>query len=282
MSAIRGLTAALLGLLACLLVPVVVVSVWVDDHVTDRDEYVDTVAPLADSPVVREKATSEVEAAVRRKFGVDGVASVLLHLAVTRVIDGPEFPPAWRDANRASHPQLLAILDDTSDSGEVNVDLRPVAQQVVTSLGETGKVDTDGIKVPHIPVTVARAHQLEQAQTGYREVKDVRGWAPTACGVVALLTLLIARRRLWAAGLLGFGSALTLSLALVGLSVARSTAVTKAPGDDAALAREVFDILTSSLRTSLLTLIVAALAVGVVLWLLDRVGPFRGRRTENA
>ncbi|HEY3014208.1 MAG TPA: hypothetical protein VGJ41_03820 [Nocardioides sp.] len=279
---IRGATAALLGLVACVLVPLAVVSVWFGQQITDTDGYVDAVAPLADNPVVREAATDQVENAVNSKFRVSEANQPIVHVAVGLAIDGPEFPPVWRTANRTAHERLMAILEDRSGRDEVSIDLRPVAQQVVAGLGRTGAVKTDGVRVPPIPVTLARTEQLEQAQAGYQRMEPVRPWVPIACVALLVLTLVIARSRLRAGAWLGFGSALALGLTWLGLIVARREAITRIPSGDDALAGEVWDALTKSLHGTMLNLIVAGLVVGVALLLVDRLGLLRGRRADPA
>jgi len=282
MSGIRGVTAALLGLLACVLVPLVVISIWFGDHVTDTDAYVATVAPLADNPVVREAASSRIESTVNSKIQVSKTTAPLVHTAVNVAVDGPGFPPVWKAGNRTAHKQLMAILEDRSGKNEVTIDLRPVAQQVVAGLGRTGAVNTDGVRVPPIPVTLARTDQLEKAQTTYQQVEDVRPWLPIACGALVVLTLLTARRRLRAMAWLGFGSAVTLALAWVGLVVARGQALVRVPGGDDDLVGEIWDALTKSLHVTMGGLIVAGLAVGAGCLVLDRLGLFGGgRRTPG-
>ena len=50
----RRLLAFLAGLVACVALPLSIAAVWTDNVVNDRDEYVDTVGPLAEDSRVQE------------------------------------------------------------------------------------------------------------------------------------------------------------------------------------------------------------------------------------
>ena len=51
------------AILACVVLPLATLSVWLDQRVTDTDAYVDAVGPLADDPVVQRLVATRVEAA---------------------------------------------------------------------------------------------------------------------------------------------------------------------------------------------------------------------------
>ena len=55
------MTASLAGLLAAVLLPLSIASVWVHGVVSDTDRYVETVTPLADDDVVKAAAVKELQ-----------------------------------------------------------------------------------------------------------------------------------------------------------------------------------------------------------------------------
>lgn len=57
--------------LACLLVPLSVASVWASSQISNTDQYVETVAPLAENPAVQDALADEVTAAVFESLDVE-------------------------------------------------------------------------------------------------------------------------------------------------------------------------------------------------------------------
>src|SRR5688500_4108747 len=96
----------LLALLACLLLPLAVLSTWTATVVGDTDSYVDTVAPLAEDRDVQEAAAERMVDLVDRQISL-GPARPTVKQATLTVVEGPAFPPVWRAANRAAHRDLL-------------------------------------------------------------------------------------------------------------------------------------------------------------------------------
>jgi hypothetical protein len=60
----RCTVSTVLAVLACVLVPVALLTVWVHDIVLDTDRYVATVAPLAKEPAVQDAAVHRIADAV--------------------------------------------------------------------------------------------------------------------------------------------------------------------------------------------------------------------------
>jgi hypothetical protein len=141
----RTVAAVCCLVLATLLAPVAVVAAWAERVVTDTDNYVATVAPLAENPVVqsavagritREVMTRlDVEELVHRAVGelqgtledrdlaprataalgaleaplTSGVESFVRETA-DRLVASPEFAQAWTEANRVAHSQLVQVM----------------------------------------------------------------------------------------------------------------------------------------------------------------------------
>src|SRR3954471_15588610 len=87
----RSLAATLTGLLAALLLPVSLVSVWVDGMVSDTDTYVGTVTPLADDDAVKAAAVTELQRAALQLVASSGRTlpaggQKLVHLVVERFV----------------------------------------------------------------------------------------------------------------------------------------------------------------------------------------------------
>src|SRR5271165_6044926 len=125
----RGITAWVLVVLASLLIPISVISVWAIRTVTNTDHYVATMSPLARNQVIVEhlatKATDElfstgivknkVEAALPAKAKpivtpiVAQVHSYVYGLAL-KVFESPKFGQLWDYLNRHTHDAVVDIL----------------------------------------------------------------------------------------------------------------------------------------------------------------------------
>src|SRR5687768_13962313 len=73
----RAFLAGLLLVTACALAPLAVTAVWASTQVSDTDEYVSTVAPLADDPAVQEVLSAEVTDAILENVPVEEVTAAL-------------------------------------------------------------------------------------------------------------------------------------------------------------------------------------------------------------
>ncbi|MCY7397105.1 MAG: hypothetical protein LH468_13320 [Nocardioides sp.] len=122
----RQSLARLCALLACLLLPLALVSAWASERVIDTDAYVAAVTPLADDPAVREAA---------RELLLDRAADVLslgdlsdeevlvarpvVARAVAAVVRGAEFRRVWVDANRVAHHEAVRLTQSLQTTGLV-------------------------------------------------------------------------------------------------------------------------------------------------------------------
>jgi len=270
----RSLLAFVAGLLASVLLPLALVSVWTDAVVNDTDEYVETVGPLAEDERVQEAVADRVADIAVARLG-PATPRTVVEQAALRVVDTELFERTWRAANRAAHPQLIDLLRDgegVRDDGEVTLDLAPMASATVEELGVSVPVDLSG----DLSFTIARSEDLREARVAYAVVDPAGFWLPVAwLGCVALV-LLVARRRRGAAIWLALGSAGGLAFFLLLLGIARAVFADSLPGADAELGGAVFDVVTDSLVALVVTGIVTAVVAAVVLAL---VGAVRSRST---
>jgi hypothetical protein len=275
-------TSRLAALLACVVLPLATVSVWLDQRVTDTDAYVDAVGPLAEDPVVQREVSARIEVAVLAALPLDrlpDVAAANARLAVHSVIVGilasDQFPPAWRDSNRAAHTRLIKALRDepgaVAPDGGVNVNLAAIVNTVLAELQTrglfTGDVDVQA------SFRVLDADQLDKARQGYRILNALGLWLPIVWLLLVALALLCSPRRGRTFGTLALGSAIAMAVLLGLLALARSVAVGSVPEADRSLAGPVWDVVTGSLHTSVLTILVIA-GAGVLVRLAIR---FTGR-----
>jgi hypothetical protein len=267
--------AGVTGLLAAVLLPLSLASVWVHDVVSDTDTYVETVTPLADNEVVQAAAVTELQREVMQLIGTTGASipgvEQLVHLAVDRVVTSPAFRTAWIRANRLAHEQLVAVLEGRSrvtldNQGLVTIELNPVFHDIAQNLSDAGLPGADRIAGLNASIAIMRADQLSRARRAY-DVLDTLGlWLPVAWAALVVVTLVLARRRLVATARLAIASLLALGLLALALLLGRDSYTRDLPQRDAA--RAVWDVLTASLwhqiEVAAVVLVIIAVAAAVL------------------
>lgn len=268
MRSLRSGLAGLVAVLACLVLPLGLLSVWTAERVTDTSGYVAAVTPLASDPAVRQAATERLVAAATQAVDVGGLSDAevalarqVLTRAVAQVVRSAAFRTVWVQANRVAHRQLLGAL--RQDTGQdVTLELAPLLESVLSPLRALG-LPAGAISAAAgaaTTITVADGPRVEQARTVYRVVDAAGSWLPLLGAALVALALLLAPRRSSVLRLLGAGSALTSAVLLAALVLARTPAVDSAPAQDRPVLAAIWDVLTQSLQRGVL----AAIAVSVV------------------
>ena len=303
----RAFASGVLVLLACLLAPVSVVSVWASTVVSDTERYVETVAPIAEDPGVQAAIADEVTAAIMENLDVAGlttealdtlaeqenmpprVADALPALAapLTRgiedftrsqagnLISSSEFETVWAEVNRVAHTQVVTLLEGdeggavTAQDDQITLNLAPVIEEVKNRLVEQGFALAE--KIPAIDRTfvLVESDGIGQAQRFYSVLKALGVWLPfIALGLLAAGVLLARdRRSALFRGALGVTAAM-IALGVV-LALVRTLYVETTPAGilTAESAGNVFDILVRFLRTGLRAAGVLGLLVALAAFL---------------
>ena len=278
-SPLRGLLALVLGLVACVLLPLTLVAAWADDLVSDTDHYVTTVAPLADDPALQKLAADRLSAGVLDNLDprVEALLGPDVRPTVRQLADAAvrsdAFDDVWLTANETAHERLLTALQGDGPAKDVVIPLSPLVDAVVKDLAPAGvKLD---LQVPPdtVAVTLLPASRVDDARVSYQRLVAADAWLPWATVGTVLLTLLVAVRRVRALAWLGAGCALGALAVPFGLDLVRRTAVATAAGTAPASVRyAVWDALVEPLKhrgfvaagIAALVMVVAALASLVV------------------
>jgi len=281
----RGLLWRLFAVLAGLLLPVALASAWLATVVTDSDAYVDTVGPLASDPTVQKAVTDSLESTaattVENTTGtsLDAGAREQVATAVGTAVESSQFETAWRTANRIAHREAVRILEDegqqqVTDDGRVLVQLGPVYDSVIQTLGQEGLVDPAAAPPVNVSVPLVRVTDLERAQEIY-DLLDAAGfWLPALWLVLVVLTLLLATERRRAALWLALGSIGGLILLGVGLLIARAVLIEELGSNtDYELIRSIWDVLVERLYWWIGVGFVVSFAVLVLMAVLGRRRP---------
>ena len=292
----------ILVVLAATVLPLALVSGWLAAVVTDTDQYVDTVAPLAENPTVTAAVEVRLEAALlaaidfdqrqeqiaalledrdlppRVRLGLRALAGPLqgalanaVHNAVVRVVRDPEFALAWAAANRSAHEELVTVLSGKqtaliSPDGRISIQLSTLVNSVLAILGEQGVVDPANLPEVQASFTFLEVGDLTKAETAYTVLAKVGFWLPVLWLLLVGLAVLFARSRRSAVRFLAYGALAGVVLLAILLRIARNHVIGLVP-DDTDLVREVWDILLVSLRVSMRSVLILALLALAVAWL---------------
>jgi hypothetical protein len=284
------LVASLTGLIAAVLLPLGIVSVWVDGVVSDTDSYVETVTPLADDDAVKAAAVEELQREALQLIAGTGATlppggERLVHLVVRGAVDSPVFRTAWARANRSAHAQLVAVLEDRSNvvldrDGRVYIELGTVLGTIAQSLAAQGLVDAGRLPEIHASIAVMDADQLAKARRAYDVLDTLGVWLPVGWVVAVLLTLLVARRRLASTANLAGASVVAMGVLALALVFARDALTEDLPQRDVALA--VWDVVVAGLWREIEICAAVAAVVALVAWLLCRFSRPAGPDPDGA
>lgn len=312
---IRTFWSTVLIVVACLLAPLSVVSVWARGEVTDTDRYVATVAPLAQDPVIQDAVATRITEEIFKYIDVqtlanDAVSTITENRnlpprqaaalealigpvtqgiesytgdAVNKVVTSEQFANAWAEANRAVHEQLDAALSGQYadkavgiENGQVTLDLGQVIDQVKQRLIDKGFSVASKIPSTQATIVLFDAPNAASAQAAYSLLNTVGFWLPIIAVVLALAGVFICHTPRKALTWLGFGLLVAMTLMVGLLAVGRTYYLTQLPSTvNSAAATAFFDQLTGFLKQSLW----AGAAAGLVLFLAGLVlGENRGAR----
>jgi hypothetical protein len=280
--------AAFAVVFATLLVPVAITASWLSLHVDSREGYVDTVAPLADDPELRDALAEEVSAAAMSAIAdvVPGAGAFdqVIRTSTREVVENDAFPEFWRSANAKAHREFLAIVherdEDVVADGWVYIDIGPLLDEVFDDLVEVLPVR---IELPSSPVLVpvVRESDLEKGRGAYNALDFLSLWAPLLwLGLVALAVVAApgVRGRLRTGAACAFGAAIGALLVMLLAGPATDGVVEQVDPEKQDLVRLIVEVVAASLDDAAMAVVIGGLVVGAGLL----VGSLWPRRAASA
>ena len=301
----RRITVWVLVILASLLIPVSVISVWAIRTVTNTDQYVATMAPLARNQVIDEhlaaKATdalfsthivqNKVTAALPPKAKpivtpiVNQVHSYVEGLAL-KFFESPRFGKLWDTLNRHTHDAVVDVLTGKQSpltkklekGGAIVVNVTPALNNIIDQANAKGitlfnpakAILTQGNK---LGVTVVSKSQVSKFTGLFNLIVKLKWVIPAIALALAALAIGIAVQRRKTLLRLAIGVALVTLLLLAGLSLGRITFINQASGHvNGQVAAAVWDTMLRFLKTDLRWMLLASVLVALGAWL---AGPAR-------
>ncbi|SOB85688.1 hypothetical protein [Streptomyces sp. 1331.2] len=293
---------AVLITLACILVPVSLLTVWVHDIALDTDRYVSTVAPLATDPAIQDAAVKRISQAVDVKVDGSAVASDLagwlesqglppraaaavkslgpklddavdqvVTKVATGVVQSDAFPTVWTQANRSAHAAVVQVLTGEGrgavgvEDGTVTLDLGTVVDRLKEQLVAAGLTPAEKIPDVNKQLVLFQSDKLAKIRGGAHALDVVGNWMPVITVLVGAAGVLLARRRRRALVTTALGAAGACLVVAIALVIARHYYLDHLPRavQSPAAAAAVFDTLLHFLRISLRTAIVLGVVVAL-------------------
>jgi hypothetical protein len=296
----RTVAAAILITLACLLAPLSATALWASRQVSDTDQYLQTVAPLADDPAVQTTISDAVTNEILAAIDIEGITDEALNAIsqqglpprvaanlqalsgplvsgvqsfirdqVHNFVASPEFAAVWRQANQTAHSELVNLLEGnqggalSAQNDTVTLNLAPIIAQVKERLVARGFGVAQNIPVVNKSIVLVQSDGVTKAQGFYRLLNTLGAWLPFIALFLFAAGVYVARnhRRALLIGALGFAGAM---LALgVALALGRALYLNALPSE--VISRDtggvIFDTIVRYLRYSLRAVGVLALIV---------------------
>jgi hypothetical protein len=300
----RRISAWVLVVLASILIPVSVISVWAINTVTNTDKYVETMAPLATNPVIQQGlATRATDALFSTNIVQNKVTQALPKSAkplvaplmaqlktyvqgyALKVFESPQFAKLWDTLNRHSHNAVINVLTGKqtpaqkklATAGQIAINVSPALNQVITDLDQRGITFFDPLRslsTNSVHFTVVSKQQVSKFSGLFNLILKFKWIIPVVALVLAILAVALAMERRKTVVRLGVGVAL-MSLLLLGiLSVGRGIFVGQAAGGgfNAQGASAVWDTVLRFLKANLRWTLLISVLVALGGWL---AGPAR-------
>jgi hypothetical protein len=296
----RRIIAGILLVVGCLLVPLSLSAVWVRNTLLDTDHYVATVGPLAQSANIQQGLADRVTTAlfadgqVEQKIAdalpkraavlaapLSGGLESFVNSAALKLVQSDRFQTLWDTVNRKAHAAVVDVLTGggsrvSTKNGTVEVNVEQIFTNVKQRLDDRGVSLFDSVQLPkkYQTVVLFQSDTLEQVQGGVDLLQTLAYVLPFVlllcfAGAIALSSN---RRRTIFRGAIGV--VLVVAFQLAALKAGRNfylDAITNA-GLRRGSAGDVWDQVTSFLRTAGITVIVFALLVAIAAWI---AGPSR-------
>jgi hypothetical protein len=195
----------------------------------------------------------------------------------------------WRDANRAAHEQLLAVLENkgeavSTEGGEVTLNLGSLVTNLADQVGIATKL-AEKLPPDAGQVTILRSDQLKTAQNVAVGVKGLALLLSLLTLLAFALAIYLSRGGRWVTvlfcgvGLVAAGLAVVVARQVVGGIVVNQLVTNESVKPAAESAWSISTSLMTSIAT---TVIVVGVLFGAAGWLASPTGPARASRRTLA
>jgi hypothetical protein len=301
----RGVIAWILLVLASLLIPISVISGWAITTVTNTDQYVATMAPLARNDVIVQhlatKATdalfsthtaqNKIEAALPEKARpivqpITNQVKSYVHDFALKVFESPKFGELWDRLNRRTHSTVVNILtgkpsalEEFQNKRQVVLNLTPTLNELIDKLNARGVTLFNPLKTilakgDHLSLTIVSQDQVSKFSGLFNLIVKLRWVTPIAALAIGILSIVIAVQRRKTLLRLSVGIALFTLVLLGVLAYGRNVFLQQATSHhlNSDVSGAVWDTLLRFLKTNLRWTFLASVVVAFFAWVF---GPAR-------
>ena len=296
----RRALVAILVVIGCVLAPLSVLSVWMKTTLLNTDNYVATVAPLAENSDVQNAIADRVTSTLIENNSVeqrivehlpdqaqfvapkinDALAS-FVHDATLKIVQSDQFATLWEEVNRRAHTRVVALLEGKSGdvihthNGAIAIQIGPIIEKVDSALEDHGitAFSSAASKAADTEIVLVESKVLESRQ----HTTDLLQKLAITLSLFTLLCFGVAiwlsphRRRTILRGALGLASGM--ALLLLAFNAGRHFYLDALPSTvNTDAARAVYDTLLAGLPLALRAAFVFAIIVAIAAWV---TGPTR-------
>jgi hypothetical protein len=297
----RGVAAVLCLVLAAVLTTPAAVAYWSQRTLNDSGRYVDTVAPLVDSPEVQGAVATRVTTVFQERVDVEallnqafagviterprldalvgplaGAINGLIENQVRAFLASDAFAEFWVTANTRLQQTLVRVLEGAPVTGAVSLqgdqvvlDVSEVIDQVKQRLVDRGLTMVENLPIPAADrqIVLFDAPRLEKARTAYAVVNPVARWLIVIVAVLYLAAVVLSRRRPRMTVAIGVALVANALLMAIALSVGRQLFIDALSATEFGPASNVvYDTLLSFLMRGQRVLLWLGLILVVVGW----------------
>jgi len=221
----RAWLAGVLITLGVLLAPTAIIAHWATVEITNTQQFVETLGPLADDPAVQALIVTQVTELIDAQVDISGATdsllsglgdalslpkqakdalglvsgpiasgvTALIHNVVGDVVASDAFQQAWDKTLTMTQTQVVALLTGDPNSlltlandGTISLPLKPLIQDVKAALIEQGVSFASAIPEIDTSVVIGKVPELAVARVIYQVGVGVGLWLPWV--VLGLLT----------------------------------------------------------------------------------------------
>ena len=224
----RSIASLLIFIIATLLTPVAIVGHWGHRTVTDAEQYIATVGPLASDPAIQKAVGEEVTNALLQKVNTEELVTGfignfvqnqaiaerlvgpisaginnLIGQAVDRVLASPAFETVWVKTNIAAQKSLMLLLEGKPDGiisrngDQVVLNTTQLLKEVQQQVVDAGLSVAANITIPDTgnQIVLFETPLIGQVQTIYAFTAPILQWLPLIVFALFALSIALARRR---------------------------------------------------------------------------------------
>lgn len=296
----RSWIAGILLVIATLLLPTAIVGHWATVQISNGNEFVKTLSPLAANPAVQNLIVDKLSTAIDDQLHidktteslVDGLATSLklpetlkktldmlsapissgiqglIKDTVAKVVASPAFQKAWTATLTLTHEELIAILENkpgqsvsVADDGTLSIQLKPLMAAVKEQLVAAHVPFAKAIPEINTSIPVAKIPDIVTARIVYQAGVGIGMWLPWFVAVIFGAAILLAVRHWRMMMIVGIASFIMTGIVAVGFSVGKVVLSATLNADLTQVATVVYD----SVIAYVITVVAGVMTLSLIL-----------------